>query len=226
MTIVSYAQNSQFASSNISDPAPPLRVSAWIKGIPVQQFEKGKVYVIDFWATWCRPCLAAMPHLSSLARDYKDQVTVIAIDIYESKLKPRKSARQIKAFVDSIGNRMDCNVAIEDSNHTVTDWIINTGEENNGIPRTFIIDANGKLAWIGHPSKLDEVLPKIVSRNWDPKEELARRNLNKQLAMLDDSLGYELIRFTRNNYNANDTDRPDSALLAIEKITRQEPNLK
>lgn len=220
------AQYEQLASVNVSDPAPPLRVSEWIKGAPVQQFEKGKVYVLEFWATWCRPCLAAMPHLSALAQEYKDKVTVIAIDIYESKVKPVKSNKKIKAFVDSMGTRMDFNVAIGDNNFTVADWIIGTGGEQDGIPRTFVIDANGKLAWIGHPSRLDKVLPEIVKGTWDAKQELAKRNQNIQLARLDDSLHYELIRFTRNNFNARDTDKPDSALLAIEEWVKKEPNLK
>jgi thiol-disulfide isomerase/thioredoxin len=201
-------------------------VEEWIKGAPVLQFEKGKVYVLEFWATWCRPCLAAMPHLSALAQEYKDKVTVIAIDIYESKLKPKKSDKQVKAFVDSMGSKMAFNVAIEDSNFTVADWIIGTGEEHDGIPRTFVVDEDGKLAWIGHPSRLDRVLPEILRGTWDAKQELERRNQNIQLAVLDDSLHYELIRFTRNNFNANDTDKPDSALLAIGEIVRKEPNLK
>lgn len=226
ISITLHAQDAPFASLNIDDPAPPLRVSEWIKGTPVQQFEKGRVYVIEFWATWCRPCLAYMPDLSVLAREYKGKVTVIAIDIYESKVKPVKSAKKVKAFVDSMGKRMDFNVAIEDSNFTVADWIEATGEQNNGIPKTFVIDENGRLAWIGHPSKLEEVLPKVVYGTWDIKEELARRNENKRLAILDDSLHYELARFERNPYNTNDIDKPDSALLMIDEIVRKEPGLK
>ena len=226
ITVTLHAQDLQFASLNIDDPAPPLRVSEWIKGTPVQQFEKGRVYVIEFWATWCRPCLASMPDLSALAREYKEKVTVIAIDIYESKVKPVKSAKKVKAFVDSMGKRMDFNVAIEDSNFTVADWIEATGEQNNGIPKTFVIDENGRLAWIGHPSKLEEVLPKVVNGTWDIEETLTRRNENKRLAILDDSLHYELARFERNPYNTNDIDKPDSALLMIDEIVRKEPGLK
>jgi len=203
-----------------------LRVTQWIKGTPVHKFEKGRVYVIEFWATWCRPCLAAMPHLSVLAREYKEKITVIGIDIYESKVKPVKSNKEVKAFVDSIGNRMDFSVAIEDSNFTVADWIEATGEQNSGIPRTFVIDENGRLAWIGEPSELEEVLHKIVNGTWDIKETLFRRNENKRLTILDDSLNYELMRFWHNQYNMNDIDKPDSALLMIDEIVRNEPELK
>jgi thiol-disulfide isomerase/thioredoxin len=219
-------KSKQSTSLNIGDVAPDLRVSEWIKGTPIQKFEKGKVYVLEFWATWCRPCLAGMPHLSALARKYKDKVNVIAIDIYESQLKPKKSPAQVRAFVDSIGNQMEFSVAIEDSNFTVKDWIKNAEEKNSGIPRTFVIDGNGRLAWIGYPSKLDDVLSQIVNNTWDVEKERTTRDLNRQLAILDDSLQYELTRFTRNNYNMNDTDKPDSALLKIDEMVRNEPNLK
>jgi thiol-disulfide isomerase/thioredoxin len=182
--------------------------------------------VIEFWATWCKPCVAAMPHLSVLTREYKEKVTVIGIDIYETKVKPVKSNSKVKAFVDSMGNRMDFNVAIEDSNFTVADWIVGTAEQNSGIPRTFVIDQNGRLAWIGYPSELNGVLHKIVNGTWDIKATLIRRNENKRLAILDDSLNYELMRFRRNPYNMNDTDKPDSALLMIDNIVGNEPELK
>jgi len=222
ITVTAHAQNDQSPSLNIGDPAPPLREREWIKGTPVQRFEKGKVYVLEFWATWCGPCIAAMPHLSTLAREYRDKVTVLGIDIYEQKAT---SIKKVKAFVDSMGNRMDFYVAAEDSNFTVADWIEATGG-NNGIPMTFLVNAEGRLAWIGHPKDLDEVLRKIVNNTWDVKEAEARRNLNKRLRELDDSLNYELMTYSGDAYKQDYIGKPDSALLFISEIVRNEPKLK
>lgn len=215
-----YAQNEPLPSLNIGDPAPPLRVGEWIKGTPVQKFEKGHVYVLEFWATWCKPCIAAMPHLSALAREYRDRVTVIGIDIYESKVRPVKSIKKVKAFVDSMGKRMDYVVAAEDSHFTVADWIGAAGEKNSGIPRTFVVNAEGRLAWVGHPKELDGVLRKIINNDWDINETVAKRNERKRLRELDKA--------------ANDTLYPylvipskrDSAILVINEIVRNEPRLK
>ena len=222
MAFNTFAQNEQSPSLKMGDPAPPLQVSAWIKGEPVERFEKGKVYIVEFWATWCKPCIASMPHLSALAREYKDQVTTIAIDVYESKVKPVKSNEKIKAFVDSMGSRMDFKVAIESGNDMTVDWLHASGE--GGIPTTFVVNTEGRLAWIGHPAELDKVLPKILNRTWDIKQALAKRDLDKQLKELDDSLNYELIRYSA--YKPSDIDQPDSALLVINEIVKKEPKLK
>ena len=79
ISAIIYGQDIPSTSLNIGDPAPPLRVKEWLKGMPLREYERGKVYVLEFWATWCVPCRAAMPHLSELARKYRDEVTVIGI---------------------------------------------------------------------------------------------------------------------------------------------------
>lgn len=50
-----HAQDTAQVYFNIADPAPSLYVQEWLKGTPIQQFEKGRIYVIEFWATWCKP---------------------------------------------------------------------------------------------------------------------------------------------------------------------------
>ncbi|MBT8486590.1 MAG: redoxin domain-containing protein, partial [Phycisphaerae bacterium] len=72
----------------IGDKAPPIDITHWVKGIEVENrkaktitsFEKDKVYVLEFWATWCGPCIYNMPHLSKLQEKYKDyDVTIIGV---------------------------------------------------------------------------------------------------------------------------------------------------
>src|SRR5689334_22065643 len=75
-------------SLKIGDPAPPIKVLKWAKGTPIEKFEPGRVYVVDFWATWCYYCRMSMPHLSALARKYGDKVTVISIDVAEDRAGP------------------------------------------------------------------------------------------------------------------------------------------
>src|SRR2546423_7799451 len=168
--ITSYAQYDQSPSLNIGDPAPPLRVRGWIKSTPVERFEKGKVYVVELWATWCAPCRAEMPHLSRIANEYEGRVTILGIDVFENETT---SMQKIKAFVDSMGQRMDYEVAVEDSNFVLVDWYYASGEQSSGIPRSWVVNEEGRLAWIGHPKDLDKVLLKIVNNTWNIKEALA-----------------------------------------------------
>jgi thiol-disulfide isomerase/thioredoxin len=215
MAIATHAQEPPPPSFNIGDTAPPLRVRSWLKGNPIRNFRKGRLYVVEFWATWCHPCKVAMPHLSALAREYKGRVTFIGVDIYEKKTTP---LRKIKFFVDSMGRRMDYDVAAEDGDFMSTAWLDASGEQ--GIPKTYVVNAEGRVAWIGHPKELAEVLPLIVSNTWDVKATLAKRILEKHLEYLDTEQSYELAGF------GGDPGKPDSMLAAIKDVLGKEPELK
>src|SRR4051812_29303183 len=60
-------------SLNVGDPAPALKASQWLQGEAVPTFTPGHVYVVEFWATWCGPCLQMMPHVAELQAQYRDQ---------------------------------------------------------------------------------------------------------------------------------------------------------
>lgn len=215
MVFSAYSQNRITPALNIGSAAPALKVREWIKDNPIQDFERGKIYVVDFWATWCKPCLAAAPHLSALAGKYKGKVIFCDIDVKERKNTPTS---KIKASVQSMGDRMNFHVAIEDSNYMEKDWLDAFGEQDYGIPRTFVVNATGKIAWIGHPAfGLDTVLEKIVNNNWDIKKALTKRNFDRHLEALDDSTMRKLNPYVH---------KPDSALIVIKSIINDEPELK
>ncbi len=212
---ISEAQKDQPITLNIGDNAPPLKVKKWMKGAPILNFEKGKVYVLEFWATWCMPCLRAMPHLSVLSDKYKDNVIFIAMDVYERKTT---SLEKVSAFVDSMGQQMNFHVAAQDSNFMETKWLYAAGELS--IPTTYVINQDGKLAWFGHPAHLDEVLPSIANRTWDVTQANANHIEEKRLKKLDKEANEQL-----NTYEGM-PGKPDSALIFISELTRKEPKLK
>ncbi|RYF89056.1 MAG: redoxin domain-containing protein, partial [Chitinophagaceae bacterium] len=94
------AQNDRVSFLDIGDVAPRFKTTAWIKGDTVQKFVKNHTYVLEYWATWCKPCKAAMPHLSVLARQYRDRVTVLGINSFE---EAHTTKQTVHAFVDSMG---------------------------------------------------------------------------------------------------------------------------
>lgn len=206
---------------NIGNAAPPLRVGKWLKGTPFKQLENGKVYVFEFWATWCLPCRVAMPHLSELAEEYKDKVIFTGIDVFEQK---NTTLQNLQHFVDSMGSRMGYNVVTEIKNQTVNDWLM-AADEGDGIPNTFIVNGDGKIAWIGHPFNIDSVLQKVVNGTWDIKQARAKRNTNRYLAALDLSEARKLNKYA-GNAAMGDMGRPDSALLLVKKLVAREPRLQ
>lgn len=63
----------------IGDPNPGLRLAKFVKGDEVTAPLKDDVTVVEFWATWCGPCRAGMPHISELQREYGDKVRFIGV---------------------------------------------------------------------------------------------------------------------------------------------------
>lgn len=216
LTLSLQAQTDPPPTLTIGDPAPALRVQEWIKGEPVQRFEKGHVYVVEFWAVACPPCRSAIPHLTALAEKYKGSATVIGVDLLSTEFIQKE---KVKAFVDKMGDRMNYVVAVEDSNFVSTDWLEAADEKRQGIPRIYIIDKEGKIAWMGNPVDVDKVLHKIVNDRWDIKKSFAKRNFDRYLDSLDSEAAYRLIPYFNNGNN-------DLASLAIHSMILQEPKLK
>src|SRR5687768_13509035 len=72
------------SSVKVGSPAPALKVVKWVKGKPIKNFEKGKVYVVEFWATWCGPCKDSIPHITEMAKKYKGKAEFIGVSVWET----------------------------------------------------------------------------------------------------------------------------------------------
>jgi thiol-disulfide isomerase/thioredoxin len=135
----------------VRQPAAVLDGLTYVKGEPVT-FQKGKVYVVEFWATWCPPCRTSIPHLTEIQKNFKDKgVTVIGVS------NEAKDIERVKRFVAEQGEKMDYTVAV-DVEGKVGDGYMKAHKQG-GIPTAFIVDAQGNVAWFGHPmGGLDEML--------------------------------------------------------------------
>ena len=163
----------------VGDAAPELRVGEWIKGEPVRRFERGHVYVVEFWATWCAPCIQAMPHLSDLQRQYVDKgVTVIAVNVMERDLDAARAF--VKKREKTIENRVavDAAAAGETEGVMAKAWL----GENRAIPRCVIVDRDTKIAWIGHPLQVDGPLRAVVAGTFDAAKQA---EIDKKLEELE-----------------------------------------
>ncbi len=159
------AGQAQIQPLSIGDQAPPLYISKWLKGDPVNEFEPGHVYVVEFWATWCGPCIAGMPHVSELQRKYKDDVTVIGVNIWERDTDAVPGWMEDRGEKPSGNELMDYTVAMQADTRMAEEWMERAGR--NGIPSAFIVDRAGEIAWVGHPGSMDEPLKQVVEGKWD-----------------------------------------------------------
>ncbi|HBE67023.1 MAG TPA: hypothetical protein DDW52_02640 [Planctomycetaceae bacterium] len=158
----------------VGDAAPRLVIDHWINGKPVEEFSKDKFYVIEFWATWCGPCIKSMPHLNELAKQHAENgLEVIALTTADSA----NTLKAVQKFVEGHGKDFDFRYAFCETREMSESYMTAAGQQ--GIPCSFVIDQQGKIAYIGRPADLDYVLSRVARKQWNGRadaEELSRMN--------------------------------------------------
>lgn len=144
--------------------APKIEVSSWAKYSPVPK--SGKLLVVEFWATWCGPCRQSIPHLTELAKKYKDKADFVGVSVFERADSFAQITDKVAKFVAEMGDKMDYRVAIDtEDGKMAKNWL--EASEQDGIPVAFIVDSKGIVEWIGHPMGLDEPLQQAIEGKLD-----------------------------------------------------------
>jgi thiol-disulfide isomerase/thioredoxin len=143
------------AGLKVGDPAPATRPESMLQGEAVKEFKKGEIYVFECWASWCGPCIAAIPHLDDLHKKMsKKGVVITGVNVWEAE-RDAASAQRAKDFLKAQGDKMSYRVAVG-GKAFIKDWL--EAAEVNGIPHAFVV-SDGKIAWMGHPIQLT---PEII----------------------------------------------------------------
>ena len=164
-----------------------------------------------------------MPHLSNLESEYKNNIMVLGVDVYE---KRRASTQKLKAFIDSACHNLDFSLATEDSDFMVLNWLEASEASDVGIPRCYVINGDGRIAWIGNPHELDTILPKLINNVWDINEAKSHRSALRRLDSLDQEVQYKLAKYRANPLKPDDIGLPDSSLFVLNQIIQGQPSLK
>jgi len=154
-------------SLKIGSKAPILSCTTTVKGLLPEKTE-GKVFVIEFWATWCGPCITSIPHLSEIQDKYNKSVIVIGIAASEQSTSTKIDNRlsNLEKFIDNQGNKIRYVLFYDDGNSkSFIEWMTASG--HGGLPTAFIVGRDGKIKWIGHPdgSEFDTELEKAVTES-------------------------------------------------------------
>jgi thiol-disulfide isomerase/thioredoxin len=164
----------------LGEPAPPFDVSYWVRGTADTAFAPGKVYVLEFFATWCHWCIQAMPHLSELNTRYGGRVRFIGVDVLEPAPFGEDAIEYNRQKVDSFvrtgtGKVMNYDVCRDTKDaYMAKTWVTGQGLyglPGTGIPFTAIVD-DGKVVWIGHPflgGAFEKALEEIMDGTYDLK---------------------------------------------------------
>jgi peroxiredoxin len=148
-------------ATDIGDKAPPLTVKEWVQGDPVK-LEDGagkKVYVVEFWATWCPPCRESIPHLSKMAERLKDKgLEVIGIS--------GETVEEVRQFAKD--GKFRYHVAVDDADKTGAAYM--RAFSVTTIPHAFVVDRKGAVVWHGNPMPgmgLEEVVEQVLADKFD-----------------------------------------------------------
>jgi thiol-disulfide isomerase/thioredoxin len=149
----------------IGDEAPAVDIAHWLKGAEVEEFETGNIYVLEFWATWCGPCKASIPHVSELQEQYQDyDVTFIGVSDEKVQTVVGFLCKADKA--DVLWNEKIHYTLATDPDRSTADAYMKPAAQQ-AIPTAFIIGKDTRIEWIGHPMMIDDVLDQVVRDEWD-----------------------------------------------------------
>ncbi|OSJ18838.1 TlpA disulfide reductase family protein [Bradyrhizobium canariense] len=164
---------SQVGAANllsVGSRAPSIKVENWPRGQPVRKFERGKVYILEFWPTWCGPCIASMPNLVVLQDKYTNNgVEVVGIAAHEQASTENEARASLDAWLTKSLSNLNYAIAFDYAGEMNKLWL--DPSFSVGIPTSFVVDHDGHIAFIGHPTQLDHALPKVLNGSWATSDE-------------------------------------------------------
>lgn len=185
-----------------------LTAAKWIQGEGPKEFEAGKVYMFECWATWCGPCIAAIPHVNDLHKKYHDKgLRVYGMNVWED------GEEKVAKFVNGKGDGMSYPIAYTGKDSAFEkEWLKPAGVR--GIPHAFIV-RDGKLVLTSHPSQLtDSVIEALLAGGVGAVKAAEEINAAKDSR---EKTGNLIMAF-RQAMSKNDADTMAAKIAELEKI--------
>lgn len=147
----------------VGSVAPALEGVTWVQGDEVQSLdEKGKLYIVECWASWCGPCVQIIPHMNELHKKYAEKgLVMVGMNVWE------EGVEKTQEFVKKQGDGMAYRVAYSGGKASAftKSWL--EASQTNGIPQAFAV-RDGKIIFKGHPAGLKEkTIEEMLASDFD-----------------------------------------------------------
>lgn len=189
LLVASPASSQEPKELTIGSDAPRLKIEHWVQNgngkLPkVESFEKGKVYLVEFWATWCGPCIQSIPHLSDIQTKYAGKgLQVIGVSnesLDEVKAFLSRKAKNSDGSPTTIGElTKNYSLTTDPDGSTEEDYML--AAKQSGIPTAFIVGKDSKIEWIGSPFEMDDPLDDVINDKWDRKKYKEEQDLFNEI---------------------------------------------
>ncbi|MCB9851216.1 MAG: redoxin family protein [Phycisphaerales bacterium] len=191
----------------IGDTAPAVTITDWVKGKPMDVLKDGlgKVVVLEFWATWCPPCIQLIPDSTEFYQKNKDK-GFIFVGITDSGRGQTLEA--VRDFVSRQGPKMDYPVAFDKTQRCTMTY------QAYGLPHAVVIGKDGKIVWMGHPGmpEMHKIIEDLLADRYDAEAAAKRAKINAQLE-----------RMTNDFYIAMQQGQTEAALTIAGKMLDVDP---
>ncbi|MER2998636.1 TlpA family protein disulfide reductase [Pontibacter populi] len=131
-------------SAKAGEIAPEIHITDWIENVPDDKDLRGKYIVLEFWATWCGPCIAAVPHMNELQKEFNSS------DLYYLSISD-EPVEKIKRTLKRVDFK---SIVVTDQTGQTHKNYGDKVEGLQAIPLTVLIDNKGFVKWVGLPTQL------------------------------------------------------------------------
>ncbi len=195
---------SSYAQTNIKvgEKAPEINITHWIKNVPDDKTLNNKYIVLEFWATWCGPCIAAVPHMNEIQNKFKNNDLIFLSLTDENIEKVERTLKRIdfkSTVVSDISKRT----------------FIEFGNGKDGLvayPLTVLIDNRGIIKWIGEPKQLSEELMKSFLADSETKSSSSKESDKNKIIEFDNLRNGKSIDYY---FHLSQTDSNESSITSL-----------